>query len=171
MGRTVVLQVVAAVTALAASGFSMWRWRLLYDDTERSPDEVSRLQDKAVAAAVLFLVAGIAGGASAFLTYDEAQREPRECRRILSSVSSRLEDELAARPGIDTRLAGSRGLSDRAEVAAALRNTVFELDGVDVEPTTDSLSWSTYDVRKDGALLGTVDETGIVTDRCDDLSP
>jgi hypothetical protein len=165
------LQMVAAVTALAASGLSLWRWYTLRGDTERPPDEVGRLQVKAAVSAGLFLVASVTGGASAVLRRNEVQRERHECQSILSALASSLQDELAGRPDPGISFEDSLGLGDTEDVDVAMADEADAFEGVRLEPATpSSLDGRTYDVTRDGTFLGAIDESGIAVNRCDHLS-
>lgn len=170
MGRVVVLQAVAAVTALAASGVHLRRWYRLGDgDPGRPPGDVERLRPKAGVGAALMLVAGLTGGAGAVLTYNHVQEERRECRRTLSGLASILEDEMAGRPAPESTFDDPLGLEDQ-ELDSIMDDAAYDFDGVELEPSDDILVPASYDVRKDGAYLGTIDGDGIAATRCDDLA-
>lgn len=165
------LQVVAAVTALVASGLSLRRWYTLRGDTERPHDEVSRMRVKAAAGAALFFVASITGGASALLRRNEVQRERRECQSVLSALATSLRDELASRPDPGITFDDPLGVGDTEELDAAVADTAYAFDGVRLEPGDGSvLAGPSYDVLKDGAFVGAIDENGIAANECDELS-
>jgi hypothetical protein len=149
----VTLQVVAAVSALAAAVVSLHRWFA----PQPVDAGVGRSRTRVMAGAVLMLVAATGWGIVAYQRADERNDQRRDCERILTEMQSTLSSALADEGGVGFG-------SPSRETDWTMQDRASDLDAEVAQQ--DSGIFVSYVVTKRGEVLGTIDNDGIDENRC-----